>query len=166
MTLPYREHAFEIVYCHYFLLWVKDPITALKEMKRVTSPGGFILALAEPDHYARIDKPAELAELGEWQSRSLERQGADPGFGRLLAQAFVEAGIQIIETGIIQRTDSDLSKDPEELRLEWLVLESDLKGMLTYGRILDMKNKEEHARARGERYFNIPTYFAWGKASN
>ena len=71
LSLPYPNECFEIVFCHFLLLWVSDPHRALGEMKRVTQPGGYVLALAEPDYSARVDEPTELASLGRWQTESL-----------------------------------------------------------------------------------------------
>jgi ubiquinone/menaquinone biosynthesis C-methylase UbiE len=84
LQLPYLDHSFDIIYCHFLLLWVDDPLLALLEMKRVAKTAGHILAFAEPDYTARVDKPRELVPLGEWQAESLRRQGADPGLGRRL----------------------------------------------------------------------------------
>jgi ubiquinone/menaquinone biosynthesis C-methylase UbiE len=84
LHLPYGGSVFDITFCHFLLLWVGDPLQALREMKRVTRPGGSILALAEPDYSARVDKPEELAVLGRWQAESLRRQGADPAVGSRL----------------------------------------------------------------------------------
>jgi ubiquinone/menaquinone biosynthesis C-methylase UbiE len=98
LKLPYSDKSFDMVYCHFLLLWVSDPLQALLEMKRVAKPGGQMLAFAEPDHYARRDEPRELAPLGEWQTEALHRQGADPGLGARLADLFFRAGIQIVET--------------------------------------------------------------------
>jgi SAM-dependent methyltransferase len=74
--LPYPDQTFDIVYCHFFLLWVGDPLQAVREMKRVTSKNGHILALAEPDYFARVDKPDELKILGEWQRDVVEKTGS------------------------------------------------------------------------------------------
>ena len=81
LSLPYPDRAFDIVYSHFLLLWVRDPLRALREIKRVTRQGGFVIAFAEPDYLQRIDKPRELMQLGKWQTDALRRQGADPGLG-------------------------------------------------------------------------------------
>ena len=65
LAIPFPDYSFDIVYCHYYLLWARDPLQAVLEMKRVTKRGGHILALAEPDYYARVDKPDALRPLGE-----------------------------------------------------------------------------------------------------
>jgi SAM-dependent methyltransferase len=161
ISLPCSNQAFDIVYCHFLLLWVHDPLQALKEMKHVTKPGGHIIAFAEPDYSQRIDKPNELIPLGEWQTESLKRQGADPGFGSRLAESFFEAGIKINETGTIQGVDKEPS--PEEWEMEWAVIESDLAGVVPGADIQKMKTLDRQARAKGERVLHVPTYFAWGQ---
>ena len=162
LSLPYPNESFNIVYCHFLLLWVRDPLQALREMKRVTRPGGHILAFAEPDYSQRIDRPDELIPLGRWQAEALRRQGADPGFGARLAESFFEAGIKINETGTIQSVEREPS--PEEWEMEWAVIESDLAGKVPAADIQKMKRLDQQARARGVRVLHVPTYFAWGLA--
>lgn len=161
LSLPYLNQTFDVVYCHYFLLWVNDPLQAVLEMKRVTREGGHILALAEPDYFARVDKPDELKILGTWQRESLKKQGADPGFGSRLAETFYQAGIRLIETGTIQSEGNDPSA--EEREMEWAVIESDLAGTVSDAEIQKMKRVDERAWERGERVLYVPTYFAWGQ---
>jgi SAM-dependent methyltransferase len=161
LSLPYADHTFDIVYCHFLLLWVPDPLQALLEMKRVTQPGGHIIAFAEPEYSNRVDEPAELIPLGKWQTESLKRQGADPGFGARLAESFFEVGIRINETGTIQSVEREPS--PEEWDTEWAVIESDLAEIVPDTDIQKMKRLDQEARARGERVLYVPTYFAWGQ---
>jgi SAM-dependent methyltransferase len=161
LRLPYPSHILDIVYCHYFLLWVTDPLQALLEMRRVAKPGGHILALAEPDYYARVDEPPELKILGEWQIAALEHQGADPGFGRRLAETFHQADIRLQETGTIR--GDGMEPSAEEWDLEWAVIESDLAGSVPSGQILEMKELDQQARMRGERILHVPTHFVWGQ---
>src|SRR5688572_22465325 len=44
LRLPYSDKIFDIIYCHFLLLWVRDPLQALLEMKRVSRPGAYIIA--------------------------------------------------------------------------------------------------------------------------
>lgn len=162
LQLPYSNELFDIVYCHFLLLWVDDPLQTLREMKRVARAGAAIIAFAEPDYTARLDEPRELARLGYWQSESLKRQGADTGLGARLADLFFRAGIQIIETGPIQGVGHDPS--PEEWGTEWDVIESDLAGFIPSDELQKMKNLDQQARLRGQRILHVPTYFAWGRA--
>ena len=161
LSLPYSSKSFDIVYCHFLLLWVGNPLQALLEMKRVTKAGGHILAFAEPDYSNRIDKPEELIPLGKWQTESLKRQGADPSFGARLAESFFEAGIKLHETGTIQGVKKE--PPPEEWAIEWAVIESDVAGSVPGKDIQKMKALDQQARERGDRLLHVPTYFAWGQ---
>ena len=86
--IPCSSGVFDAVVCHYFLLWVSQPETALAEMIRVTRPGGAVIAFAEPDYGGRIDYPPRLAELGRLQTEAMRDQGADPETGRKLSSLF------------------------------------------------------------------------------
>lgn len=163
LSLPFPVASFDITFCHFLLLWVSDPHRALVEMRRVTRPGGHVLALAEPDYSARVDEPAELALLGSWQVESLHRQGADPSLGGRLAELFYQAGIELVETGAIESRGKD-ALPSAEWELEWAVLESDLAGFVPVGKIQRLKKLDAQARALGERILHVPTYFAWGLA--
>jgi SAM-dependent methyltransferase len=163
LSLPYADSCSDITFCHYLLLWVSDPRQALREMRRVTRPGGHVLALAEPDYSARVDEPVELAVLGRWQAESLKRQGADPSLGSRLAELFYQAEIELIETGAIAR-DGNEAPTSAEWELEWAVLENDLAGFVPLEEVRRLKTLDAQARARGERLLHVPTYFAWGRA--
>lgn len=161
LALPYSDRSFDIVYCHFLLLWVNTPLQALLEMKRVTKTDGYIIAFAEPDYLNRIDKPDDLVQLGKWQTESLLKQGADPGLGARLAELLFQAGIKILETGTIQSVRNDPTV--EEREKEWAVLEADLAGLVSAVKIQKMKLLDEQAWANGERVLHVPTYFAWGQ---
>ena len=162
LELPYPDQAFDIVYSHFLLLWIGDPLKALQEMKRVARSGGYIIAFAEPDYLHRVDMPEELIPLGKWQTDALRRQGADPGLGARLAELFFEAGVKIRETGTIQNTDYEPSL--EEWEIEWEVIESDLHEHIPEQELQRMKALDQQARQQGRRILHVPTYFAWGQA--
>lgn len=157
-SLPYPDQSFDIAYCHYLLLWVKDPLQVVREMARVSRT---VLALAEPDYSQRVDEPATVKLLGSWQTESLRRQGADPSFGGMLAETFHQAGIKLIETGPIQ--SQVVMRSAEDWETEWAVLQTDLEGIAQREEIQKMKVLDEIARKNGDRTLYVPTYFAWGK---
>ena len=161
LQLPYFDQSFNIVYCHFLLLWVTDPLQALLEMQRVAKNGGYVLAFAEPNYLRRVDQPEELIQLGKWQTEALVRQGADPALGARLAELFYEAGIQIIETGTIQSQGREPSS--EEWEIEWDVIESDLKGWVAENNIQEIKQLDKQARVHKTRLLHVPTHFAWGR---
>ncbi len=158
-SLPYPDHSFDIVYCHFLLLWVSDPLQVVNEMARV---GRVVLALAEPDYSQRVDEPAALKQLGKWQTEALVRQGANPSFGARLAETFYQAGIQLIETGPIQSAKK--KRSAEEWENEWAMIQADLAESVSGEDIQKMKALDEEARRSGERVLHVPTYFAWGKS--
>ena len=162
LHLPYQDKTFDVLFCHFLLLWVDDPLQVLLEMRRLAKTGASILAFAEPDYTGRIDAPPELAPLGRWQAESLRRQGADPGIGSRLADLFFRAEIELVETGTIQGAEHEPSM--EDWETEWAVLESDLAGFVPDKDLRKMKRLDQEARARGERVLQVPKYFAWGRA--
>jgi SAM-dependent methyltransferase len=161
IRLPYRNASFDVVYCHFLLLWVAHPLQALLEMRRVAKAGAYLFAFAEPDYSERIDKPRELIPLGQWQAESLRRQGANPALGSRLAEFFFRAGIELLETGTIQSPEGEPS--PKDWDTEWAVIESDLEGFIATADIQEMKRLDQEARAQGERVLHVPTYFASGR---
>jgi len=162
-TLPFPGSVFEIVFCHYFLLWVEDPLSCLKEMRRVTKPGGTIAALAEPDYGGRLDYPENFSQLKELQIAGLKEKGADPFLGRKLASLFQKAGIQHVQAGVYQGSWK-APPTPEEFSSEWKVLQDDLASQLTKEELRELKNQEEQAWNNQRRMLFVPTFYAWGKA--
>ncbi len=162
LHLPFPDGTFDICFCHFLLLWLGQPLEALLEMHRVTRPGGYILALAEPDYADRLDEPSELAPLGRFQADSLRSQGAQPDLGKRLATLFRQAGLRIIETGRLEENRQG-RPSRRERELEWAVLESDLAGSVPELELHRLKKLDELAWERGERRLSVPTYFAWGE---
>jgi SAM-dependent methyltransferase len=164
LRLPLASARYDVCLCHYVLLWLPDPLQAVREMARVTRPGGSVLLLAEPDYGGRIDYPPELALLGQQQAAALRHQGADPHLGRRLREFLRQAGLQEVESGVLggQWTGSG---DPHEADLEWMVLESDLSAVLPGEELARLRQLDRQARADGQRVLYVPTFYAWGKVS-
>jgi SAM-dependent methyltransferase len=159
LALPYAAGVFDATLCHFLLLWVSNPPQALREMRRVTRPGGFVLALAEPDYLSRVDRPPALIPLGRWQTDSLRRQGADPGVGARLAAMFRQAGLTVLESGPLRVGVAPVGGD----RMEWAVLEHDLQGRIPQAEFERLRSIDRQARAHGNRILQVPTYFAVGQ---
>jgi len=160
LALPYPSASFDACITHFFLLWV-DANHALTEMQRVTRPGGCIIALAEPDYGARIDRPPELAELGRLQGLALKSQGADPHTGRKLAGLFVKAGLEHVITGVMGGEWNQKPLD-DGWEQEWAALESDLAGEVSAEKISELRRIDAAAWAHGERILFVPTFYGIG----
>lgn len=160
-ALPYRSKCFEMTYCHYLLLWVKDPLQVLTEMTRVTRIGGVVAALAEPDYGARIDYPEELERIGVLQRAALQHQGADPQVGRKLASLFKEAGLHSIVTGVLGGQWSSPPPE-EEIEAEWKMIYFDISGLISLDELKQLHQKDINYWKEQERILYVPTFYAWG----
>jgi ubiquinone/menaquinone biosynthesis C-methylase UbiE len=160
--LPYPDNSFDIVLSHYFLMWIKNPITALEEMKRVTRDGGYLVCFAEPDYGGRLDFPTEFNIIRELQIAGLLKAGADPLMGRKLKSHFHTSKLEDIQVGVYE---GKWIEDPSSrmLESEWKMLENDLKGIISKEELASLKTKDELARKTGERLIYVPTFYAWGK---
>ncbi len=160
--LPYPQNTFELTICHFLLLWVHNPHGMLLEMSRVTRQGGLIVALAEPDHEARIDFPPELGILGKLQTQSLQQQGVDTQMGRKLGFHFSKIGLEEIETGILGaqwKTGTSNLADQSE----WEILRSDLGNQISEDELQNFRQLDQSAYQDGSRVLFVPTFYAVGK---
>ena len=96
-ALPFEDGSFDIAYCSFTLLWVKDPQKVIREMVQVSRR--FVVCLAEPDYGGRISHPKEVADLDRYLVESLVEEGADPFIGRKLGTMLERAGLQV-EMGV------------------------------------------------------------------
>jgi len=162
--LPYADASFDVACCHFLLLWVSEPAQVVSEMRRVVRPGGWVLALAEPDYGGRVDYPEALIQLGMLQEAALRRQGAETRLGRRLGTLFHAAGLTDVETGVLGgqwRGTPSL----EEQAQEWAVLEADLGPEVAPAELARLRQIDEQAWARGERVLFVPTFYAVGRMS-
>jgi ubiquinone/menaquinone biosynthesis C-methylase UbiE len=162
LALPYADHSFDIGLCHFFLLWAGQPLKALQEMRRVTRPGGLVCAMAEPDYGGRIDYPEALIELGQMQTQSLQRQGADPFLGRRLPELFIQSGLQNVQSGLLGGYWNGLF-DEEKLTSEWAVFRHDLQDVISEQALSGLQALDTRAWQEGKRVLFVPTFYAWGQ---
>ncbi|BCY18969.1 MAG: methyltransferase domain-containing protein [Chloroflexi bacterium] len=160
--LPFANNQFDAVVCHYFLLWVDNVPAILREMLRVTRPGGFVGALAEPDYGSRIDYPVDFESCGRAQRDSLIRQGADPDMGRKVPAALAEAGCVDIAYGILGAY-LPVPLTEEQIRSEQSILRNDLSDSEMNRSMENILLYDAEARRRNTRVHFIPTFFGWGK---
>jgi ubiquinone/menaquinone biosynthesis C-methylase UbiE len=162
-SLPYCSESFNLVYCHFLLLWLKDPLRALKEMIRVTCSRGTVLALGEPDYGGRIDYPDEFSFLGQMQTQSLRQQGAEPLIGRQLGALFSKAGLQNITYGCLggQWQPRSLNQSTD-ISKEWDILYNDMAGQFSETELNRIELLDQKAWINGERVLYVPTFYAIG----
>lgn len=84
-ALAFPDDSFDVVHAHQVLQHVADPVRALREMARVTKPGGLI-ALRDADYATMSWHPASPA-LDRWlvlYDAAARRNGGEPNAGRQL----------------------------------------------------------------------------------
>jgi SAM-dependent methyltransferase len=156
-ALPFDDACFDLVLCHFLLLWCRDATHAAREMVRVTQPGGLILICAEPDYGGRIDYPD--LPLRDWQLEALRGEGADPCLGRKLRSLFTLPGVRQTEIGVIPGL-WDLATLRAEFDGEWALWERSLTGLIPAGELARIKAADWAAIEAGERLAFMPVFYA------
>jgi len=157
--LPWPKETFDLCFCHYLLLWIKNPVEVLKEMQRVTRPGGFVIAFAEPDYLSRIDTPEVFQKIAGYQNESLKKQGVRLDTGRQLLTYFLQAGFRNAEMGMLSGEWNAMN--PSDFSIEWEIISYDLKKVLTSREIEKVKQKAFDIYSQGGALSFIPTFYAW-----
>lgn len=91
--LGFATGEFDVTHAHQVLQHVSDPVAALREMGRVTRPGGVVAA--RDSDYGRFDWAPRLPELDEWMrlyQAAARANGGEPDAGRYFGQWAARAG--------------------------------------------------------------------------
>ncbi|ORY08693.1 S-adenosyl-L-methionine-dependent methyltransferase [Clohesyomyces aquaticus] len=109
-----EEGSFDIVHAHQVFQHLQDPLGALKEMKKLTKPGG-VIAVRDVDYsaitwYPEIDGMREWLDLYIAVAKGLK---CDPNIGRRLHAIAMEAGFP--RSDIEASTGTWTFSTPEEL---------------------------------------------------
>ena len=94
--LPFADGAFDLVFAQMFFLWARPLESVLAEVRRVLSPGGHLLAAAEPDYGGAVEHPGGCGGIGKLAAE-LGAEGADVQIGRKLGAALAAAGFESVE---------------------------------------------------------------------
>lgn len=156
--LPFRDGEFEMVYCSFLLVWVRDPGAVLDEMLRVSKD--WVVCLAEPDYAARVDYPPELEELTSLIVEGARRYGGDPCMGRKLRSLFTGRGI-----------DAEIGIHPGAWSLERLRTESEAEWEWAEGMAGDAGRQRmeqlhiiwESALEEGTLFQHNPIFYAFAR---
>lgn len=94
-ALEFADGAFDVVHAHQVLQHVADPVRALREMRRVCTPGG-VVAARDSDYAAFTWFPAD-PDLDEWLDlyrRIARDNGGEPDAGRRMLSWARAAGFE------------------------------------------------------------------------
>jgi ubiquinone/menaquinone biosynthesis C-methylase UbiE len=109
--LPFPDNTFDAAFAHTVLQHISDPVTALKEMRRVLKPGG-VVGIREEDHGAHVIYPDNplIAEAFDLYRKYWKQNGGDPYLPRRYKEILREAGfmrIEVTASAPIQATMED-----------------------------------------------------------
>ena len=109
--LDFPDETFDVVHAHQVLQHLVDPVAALREMRRVTKPGGLV-AVRDADFHGMSWHPAtpELAEWMQIYQQIARGNQAEPDAGRHLLSWALEAGF----TEITPSSSNWLYATPEQ----------------------------------------------------
>jgi len=90
--IPYPDASFDAVFSFTVLEHVREPIRAMREMRRILKPGG-VAGICDPDYETMLLSPStpSLQELNRLMRRFSE-ENASPYYARHLRQYMLEAG--------------------------------------------------------------------------
>jgi SAM-dependent methyltransferase len=125
-ALPYPAAAFDAVLAFTVLEHLRDPLRALREMRRVLRPGG-VAGVSDPDYGALLQEPSTpgLAELNRLMRRFSEEHGS-PYYARHQRRYLLEAGFARSEAFVSAVGGGDPRSTPQTFRL---VLQPTLEAM-------------------------------------
>ncbi len=146
LDLPFGRGEFDAVITNFTLMWVGDPLAAVKESLRVLKKGGVFLATGEPDYGGRIDWPPEC-NVGEFWIENIRGGGGDPFFGRKLKDSLVSGGLRNVEVGVFPslwegEDEENINDYLDSLRYFFKDTKADLN------KIIELENKSIEKKSR------------------
>jgi SAM-dependent methyltransferase len=124
--LPFPDGSFDAVFAHVVLMHLREPVRALKEMRRVLRPGG-IVGVRDTDWGGRIHAPMTPL-LEQWYAitvRVREHNGGNPFMGRHHRRLLIEAGFVRAEASVSVWTAGTL----EEIRSRTAFFNAAVQGL-------------------------------------
>ncbi len=158
-SLPFEDKSFDAVFCHYFFLWAEDREKILSEMRRVTKPYGWVVALAEPDYGGMVEQP-DLGLRG-LHIQSIRQEKGNPFVGRELVRFFSSAKLET-QIGVVARVWEELEMKGE-FEAEWDFLFKALADVKERPELDQLKKKEAHALKKEQRLVVLPMFYCLGK---
>ena len=123
------DNMFDLVYCRFLLIHLPDPLTCLREMKRVLKPGGIIF-VEDGDLRSGGSAPSSaLDHFGGLFDRLGPKKGVDYRLGRDLYHLVKRVDFKDIEVAIYQPA---YSRGRERVFLKWSIEEAG-EGLISAG---------------------------------
>jgi SAM-dependent methyltransferase len=157
--LPFDDNSFDLVYCSFVLLGVRDPAQVVREMARVSKK--WVVAMAEPDYGGRIAHPEDLNNLNSHILEGFRELGGDPYIGRKLRGFFHEAGLSELEMGVHSGI-WNMERQKQEIEMEWSWVEMTASAS-KQDELAEIKKEWQKALADGTLFQFYPLFWTIGK---
>lgn len=130
-ALPLDEDRFDLALCRFVLVHDQDPLAALRELARVTRPGGTVVAydMVHEGIWFAPERPA-FARLLARVCAILREQGAEPNQGLYLATGMIRAGLEQVRAQVIPHQAFGADPLLEAYRENWIATVSSLEASL------------------------------------
>ncbi len=116
-ALPFADATFDVVWTKYLLQWLKEPKRALKELKRVTRPGGTVVS-CDFSGFAIEHYPVTL-EFDQ-QVRHVMTALVDCDIGRKVSSMMISLGLQDVTVEIeVDKIFTVIGRIDAERRWNW-----------------------------------------------
>lgn len=115
--IPFPDASFDAVFAYTVLEHVREPLRAIREMRRVLKPDG-VVGLCDPDYEAQLQAPSlpGLQELMKLMSRFSEEH-ASPYYARHQRQYLLEAGFARTEGFVVGVGGGNSQMTPSMFRM-------------------------------------------------
>ena len=114
-NLPFPDGSFDAVFAHALLMHLREPLVAMREMRRVLKPGG-VVGISDPDFGTVLCAPSSplLDEVNLLLVKMLEHNGASPYYARNLRSLLLQAGFERSEASAycIHYGKNEVMKEP------------------------------------------------------
>jgi ubiquinone/menaquinone biosynthesis C-methylase UbiE len=155
--IPFLPNTFDVVYCHYLLLWAKSPKKVLNQMTRLLKSGGKLMIFAEPDYHCPQKISPQMAKIRELQVKSLIYQGANPQIGSSLFSFLKTTGLKNIFVDQLKSNEFN----NQNLFSEIEMLRYDLSFISTENESSKLIEQFEKAYVKNEQY-KVSTFYGIG----
>ncbi len=115
--MPYPDASFDAVFAHTVLEHIREPLRAMREMRRVLKPGG-VAGITDPDYESQLIAPSapnmlEMLRL----MRAFSEEHASPYYARHQRQYLLEAGFVRTEGFVSGVGGGSLEQTPHMFRI-------------------------------------------------
>ena len=155
--MPFNPKTFDVVFCHYLLLWIKDPQHVLNQMTTLLRRGGKLMVFAEPDYLSPQKLSTDMKNLQHLQAKSLTYQGADPQIGRKIKTLMKNTGLKniFVDQIKVQKQSSKINSTEIEM------LAYDLNFLVNSNEIRKYQQQYQNAYVKNEHY-SVSTFYGIG----